>query len=139
MSHVVQTRKLIAEIKDALAKDPASMEKWELEHYTEDKLNAAIRALEVYEADIPIAVQVKEKFGGLRFYVHGCSVEHDDIINYAERMSYYICETCSTMAGVQSYPIGWVRTLCVKHADEQYGAEAAEYRKSKNSDSSTSL
>jgi len=58
----------------------------------------------------PKAVQVKEKFGGLRFY---CSVTDDQIdgmISFAESYSYKVCEGCSNKASV--YGDGWCRSHC---------------------------
>lgn len=61
--------------------------------------------------EIPQAVQIKEKFGGLRFYVTGSgSDEIDNLIYTAEAKSRTICEQCGDV-GSQT-KIGWVRTLC---------------------------
>jgi hypothetical protein len=79
---------------------------------------------------IPTASQIKEKFGGLRFYVDRASDKHYNYISFAENMSYRTCEECGD-AGTY-YPIGWHRTLCDKHADVEYGEEAAEYRNKKD-------
>lgn len=46
------------------------------------------------------AVQVKEKLGGLRFYVDSCSDYQSGAIHFAERMSYKICEECGTTNNV---------------------------------------
>ena len=75
---------------------------------------------------IPVASQVKEKFGGLRFYVDRASEKHYNYITFAENMSYRTCEECGN-AGTH-YSFGWHQTLCDKHADERYGKEAADYR-----------
>ena len=40
------------------------------------------------------AIQVKEKFGGLRFYVNGVSEAGWDLIDKAEEESYHTCEQC---------------------------------------------
>jgi len=56
------------------------------------------------------AVQVKEKFGGLRFYVSGGDERIDGAISMAESISYCICETCGNK-GSQT-KVGWIRTLC---------------------------
>jgi hypothetical protein len=65
--------------------------------------------------DQVVASQVKEKFGGLRFYTDYYS---DDIISgmiaMAESMSYRICEECGDRGKMRGG--GWVRTLCDKHA-----------------------
>lgn len=62
-----------------------------------------------------VAVQVKEKFGGLRFYVDGASDVQDAAISFAESMSYRICDVC----GAPGKPngSGWIRTRCEEHRD----------------------
>ena len=64
---------------------------------------------------VPVAVQVKEKFGGLRFYVHAATDKHYDYISFAESMSYRTCEECG--APGKRYTDGWHRTLCEVHAE----------------------
>jgi len=61
---------------------------------------------------IPVALQVKEKFGGLRFYVNNATDVHETLINFAEAMSYRICETCGATQGAKCRTSGWHRTLC---------------------------
>lgn len=57
-----------------------------------------------------VVLQVKEKFGGLRFYIGSSSVEVFDRIQRAENDSFRICEDC----GAEGRPrnTGWIRTLC---------------------------
>lgn len=63
------------------------------------------------------SVQVKEKFGTLRWYV--CSSEDEDrlhagrIISAAEWVSGAVCETCG--APGRTRPGGWIRTMCDAH------------------------
>ena len=54
--------------------------------------------------------QVKEKFGGLRFYINGASTEVHDIISKYEKLSYEICEECGDPGEIRQG--GWIRTLC---------------------------
>lgn len=76
------------------------------------------RLAKVAAADaIPVAVQVKEKFGTLRFYVFGARDEAYHYIAFAEAMSARTCEECG--APGRSRGGGWVRTLCDRHAEEQ--------------------
>jgi len=56
------------------------------------------------------AVQVKEKFGGLRFYVGGANDVQHEIIHFVENFSYSICEWCGQPGKVRGR--NWVRTLC---------------------------
>ena len=58
------------------------------------------------------AVQVKEKFGGLRFYTSRCHDEADRLITEAERQSYKTCEECGKLGRPNGN--GWVTTLCAK-------------------------
>ena len=66
--------------------------------------------------------QIKEKFGGLRFYVFGGTyregVEHHvgygstgDYIEAVEFLSLYICEECGA-PGSRTENGGWIKTLC---------------------------
>ncbi len=55
--------------------------------------------------------QVKEKFGGLRFYVYGGDERIRGMIEFAESMSYKICESCGNPGKVGGK--GWMSTLCV--------------------------
>ena len=75
------------------------------------------------------AVQVKEKFGGLRFYHNG--IQSDDsfeagraagAIRHAENMSFHVCEECGASAELRTE--GWYRTLC----DECWTEEKARRR-----------
>lgn len=71
----------------------------------------------------PIAVQVKEKFGGLRFYVSypdNCDFQvMYDFIQKAEHLSYKTCEVCGKPGQLRSRGrYGWLKTLCDEHAEE---------------------
>lgn len=74
--------------------------------------------------EVPVAAQVKEKFGGLRFYVNSATPEQYAAIEMAESFSTRLCEACGNRG--RSYNLGWVRTMCDLHADEQHGAEVAQ-------------
>jgi ribosomal protein L37AE/L43A len=56
-------------------------------------------------------VQVKEKFGGLRFYVGFSTNEFMDLIDKCEERSYHICERCGKK-GVLRENRRWILTLC---------------------------
>jgi hypothetical protein len=60
--------------------------------------------------DCPQAVQVKEKFGGLRFYTTGGDKYIDGVISMAESMSYCICEKCGNKG--KKAQTKWILTLC---------------------------
>lgn len=56
-------------------------------------------------------LQVKEKFGGLRFYTSGTTEEVLHRIHLAEQESYQTCEDCGTKENVSTSG-GWLLTLC---------------------------
>ncbi len=58
------------------------------------------------------ALQVKEKFGGLRFYVDGADEYVHGLIDLAESMSYEICENCSSTDNVKQAKKSWIQYLC---------------------------
>ena len=83
-----------------------------------DKLCQAI--IEKCQAEgwpFPIATQVKEKFGELRFYTHGTQDEIYDIIDRATVLSRHICEVCGQPG--ETRLIGhWLRTTCELHSGD---------------------
>lgn len=44
-----------------------------------------------------VVTQVKEKFGGLRFYTQGGNAETQDLVNAAQDASWGICEQCGKL------------------------------------------
>lgn len=71
------------------------------------------------EEQIVIA-QVKEKFGGLRFYVHNSTPELDKMISKAEAKSYEVCEKCGSRRNVGMLDAyGWYYTRCKKCAQKE--------------------
>jgi len=57
------------------------------------------------------AVQVKEKYGTLRFYTNYSTDYIDGAISMAEAVSGFICEECGSTDGVSQTTV-WIRTLC---------------------------
>lgn len=58
------------------------------------------------------AVQIKEKFGGLRFYMQSSTPYIDGAISMAESLSYYYCEYCGLPGDRGNPKAGWIKTLC---------------------------
>lgn len=77
-----------------------------------DQLSADITLLDEKDGTTTIAVQVKEKYGGLRFYVEGGSDAVMDAIDEAELLSEKTCERCGEPGTMRDE--GWVYTLCDK-------------------------
>ncbi len=63
-----------------------------------------------YDPQCPKAAQVKEKFGGLRFYMTCGSDEIFDLISEAEALSYKTCEECGKPG--EERDTGWIHTHC---------------------------
>ena len=64
--------------------------------------------------------QLKEKWGGLRFYVTGTSKNNWQLIREAENKSYTICEVSGSTENVGTWDNGWVQTLSKKVALVKY-------------------
>lgn len=57
--------------------------------------------------------QVKEKFGGLRYYVGAVSAAGRSLIREAENKSFFICQECGQPGKLRRH--GWAATLCDEH------------------------
>jgi hypothetical protein len=64
-----------------------------------------------HEDNPVIAVQVKEKFGSLRFYVSHYPDEIDGLVDAAEAESERVCEICGKEGKLRP-DLGWMLTLC---------------------------
>lgn len=82
---------------------------------TQEMIDKAKEKMDEAAKTVPVAAQVKEKFGGLRFYVHAATPKHFDYITFAESMSYHTCEVCGSPG--KTYTDGWHVTLCDIHAE----------------------
>jgi len=65
-----------------------------------------------------MVVQVKEKFGGLRFYTEGTSNEVFDLIRKAEEDSFNICEICGESGKLIDFH-GWMMVRCNAHKNQR--------------------
>jgi hypothetical protein len=64
-----------------------------------------------------VLIQVKEKFGTLRFYYSGGDDYISGLVAMAESMSGHTCEECGSPGEIRRG--GWIKTLCDKHEDER--------------------
>ncbi len=75
------------------------------------------------ESDFSVQ-QVKEKFGGLRFYLSGAPSWYHLTVRGAESSSYQTCETCGKYGSPKTpdgNPYGWWKTVCDDcHPDANY-------------------
>lgn len=75
-----------------------------------DRLSKKITALDKKEGCKTEAVQVKEKFGTLRFYIDAGTEQVFKAIEKAEKESAKICEDCGKRGKLRGG--SWLRTLC---------------------------
>lgn len=59
--------------------------------------------------------QIKEKFGGLRFYAPFDTDEQSALVNAAEEVCSKTCEVCGELGHLRQG--GWIQTLCDAHAN----------------------
>lgn len=78
-----------------------------------EKYNSTIEK----EEDKIKIVQIKEKFGSLRFYAHNKTPELIKLIEEAEDKSYNICELCGSEEDIGQIADGWITTCCRKCAE----------------------
>lgn len=90
--------------------------------WAEQRTTATIKDIDSKWRKVPerieqvVAVQVKEKFGGLRFYIDGGDDEINAMIDVMCEMSYRICEDTGNPGKVRSG--AWIRTLSDVRAAE---------------------
>jgi len=63
-----------------------------------------------------VVAQIKEKFGGLRFYYDGGDDQISGMVRMAEAWDGTACEECGAVGKRRSG--GWIRTLCDVHEAE---------------------
>ena len=89
---------------------------------TQEDVDDAKSRVEEEAEKVPTVVQVKEKFGTLRFYVNGATETQYNYISFAESMSACTCETCGKPG--KRLGGGWIYTSCEEHAHNDDWAES---------------
>lgn len=74
-----------------------------------------------------VVEQIKEKFGGLRFYYQGGDAEISGMVRMAEAWADVACEECGGIGKRRSG--GWIRTLCDLHEAERQARIEEQARK----------
>jgi hypothetical protein len=69
-----------------------------------------------------VVEQIKEKFGGLRFYYQGGDDTIAGMVRMAESWADHSCEECGVPGNLRHG--GWVRTLCDLHEAEHQARKA---------------
>ena len=89
-----------------------------IQQYTTQQNEMASKYPETYQpVKQLVAVQVKEKFGTLRFYTEGGNDHLHKIVEYTEFLSGYFCEMTGKIDNVGYNRKGWVKTRNVEHAN----------------------
>lgn len=70
-----------------------------------------------------VVAQIKEKFGGLRFYYDGGDDRVYGMVRMAESWASHSCETCGALGTSRSG--GWIKTLCDYHEQERQDKKKA--------------
>ena len=141
---MITTEELHAKHKDLLTvrsdpRQPYSMFGIEAPSGWNDLLDCLMTNIEEYcvknQVRLPVVIQIKEKFGGLRFYADYADENVRALIGKAESESYHTCQRCGSEDAKESGS-GWIVTLCSpcaerrekmrKEADEKYKKDLAE-------------
>ena len=77
------------------------------------------RQTDQHDAPQIVVVEIKEKYGGLRFNTQGGSPLQDALIDFAELQSERMCEVCGAPGSELTDPSGWVSTRCEPHRDQR--------------------
>lgn len=89
-----------------------------IQHYTDWNNQNHAKGFKQYK-EVPqvVAVQIKEKFGGLRFYYDGGDDHISGMVRMAESWASHTCEECGQPGKSRSG--GWIKTLCDAHETER--------------------
>jgi hypothetical protein len=74
-----------------------------------------------------VVEQIKEKFGGLRFYYSGGDDRVTGMVSMAEAWADKSCETCGAPGTAGGK--GWIKTLCSTHRAEADARYAERFKK----------
>ena len=114
---IVET--LLEKIQHDLDKTKENIEYAETQpdsEYWQKQLPKLKEKLEILEQNPTKVLQVKEKFGGMRFYISCGLPEYHTWISFAESLSYKVCERCGKPAEVMT--IGWIKIYCLQCAED---------------------
>jgi len=80
------------------------------------------RLCEDIHAMRPKVLQIKEKFGGLRFYAENLNEKQEKLVEIYEELSYKTCQKCGNSYDVTTEPLsgfGYIVTLCRDCKDDK--------------------
>lgn len=76
-------------------------------------LCAELQAISDKTGEQIVATQIKEKFGGLRFYANNADQDQYKLISKAEHLADKTCEVCGAPGLARN--TSWIKTLCSEH------------------------
>lgn len=106
----------IAPFIDAIKRSGKEPNQWQINDAEEALENRAFREVPNRVEHVVVA-QIKEKFGGLRFYYDGGDEQVSGMVRMAEAWAGAVCEECGKPG--KSRNSGWVKTLCDEHEAER--------------------
>jgi hypothetical protein len=84
---------------------------------TQGEIDLRKQLMDDEASKVPVASQVKEKMGGLRFYIDGSTDKYQNYISFAESMSVRTCEQCGAPGEFRGR--SWLYTACDQHAENK--------------------
>lgn len=104
-----------------------------IQSYTDWKNRSAEAGYKDFKQVKQVVVgQIKEKFGGLRFYYDGGDEQITGMVRMAESWAAHTCEECGKPGKSRSG--GWIQTLCDEHEaqrqaryKERFGGSGDDY------------
>jgi hypothetical protein len=127
MAHYLKMQRIVKRVIRAGKVQEYANETWgDREYHADNKKKFLEMPLRFYQKPTLIeqveAVQVKEKFGSLRFYTNGNDDYVDGLIRMAESMSAVTCETCGKPGKISGK--GYISCKCPECTkDENFGKE----------------
>lgn len=106
----------IAPLIDPIKREGKEPNKWQIEDAEAALENKAFRKVAKRVEHVYVR-QIKEKFGGLRFYYDGGDDQIYGMVRMAETWAAYSCEECGAPGDRRSG--GWIKTLCDTHEAER--------------------
>lgn len=82
-----------------------------------EQLSENASAIDVTSGDYPCAIQVKQKFGQLRWYGENLSDAMESSIEAAAKRSLEVCEICGTSGKLEKRK-GWYSVRCDAHVSQ---------------------
>ena len=73
-----------------------------------------------------VVMQIKEKFGGLRFYYEGGDEKVYGMVRMAESWADHTCEDCGNKATKKT--TGWIKNLCNTHFEQREAVRKERFK-----------